>query len=143
MKIPQWAVSGTKGGNDTKPTSFPAYRYRLSPVDRLFRASEQRPLIPLLLGFLLALTVGAVVASYRPLPFGPVSAAALALLAVCVVGTLLFYARFLAARPVTSPQMLSLLGAVPLLATLINRFLLIILVSLSQSFPFIPLHSFY
>ena len=146
MKMPQWVVPGPKRGNDTKtskPTSLPTYRYRLSPVDRLFRASEQRPLIPLLLGFLLALTVGAVVASYRPLPFGPVSAAAVVLLALCVVGTLLFYARFLEAPPVTSPQMLYLLGAVILLAMLINRFLLIILVSLSQSFPFIPLHSFY
>ncbi|MGH7473231.1 MAG: hypothetical protein ACREJW_04760, partial [Candidatus Methylomirabilales bacterium] len=69
MKMPQWVVPGPKRGNDTKtskPTSLPTYRYRLSPVDRLFRASEQRPLIPLLVGFLLALTVGAVVASYRP-----------------------------------------------------------------------------
>ncbi|HET7853088.1 MAG TPA: HDIG domain-containing protein, partial [Candidatus Methylomirabilis sp.] len=91
----------------------------------------------------LALTVGLVVASYRPLPFGPVSAVAVVLLSLCVVGALLFYARFLEAQPVTSPQMLYLLGAVILLAILINRFLLIILVSLSQSFPFIPLHSFY
>ncbi|HET7854710.1 MAG TPA: hypothetical protein VFM04_09670, partial [Candidatus Methylomirabilis sp.] len=101
MKIPQWIVPGGKKGNDTKaskPTSLPTYRYRLSPVDRLFLVSEHRPLIPLLLGFILALTVGLVVASYRPLPFGPVSAVAVVLLSLCVVGALLFYARFLEAQ---------------------------------------------
>ena len=58
MKTPQWMGLGAKRGNDTKagkPTSLPTYRYRLSLVDRLFRAPEQRPLVPLLLGFGLAL----------------------------------------------------------------------------------------
>jgi putative nucleotidyltransferase with HDIG domain len=147
MKISQRFTSGAKKGNDAKaankPTTLPAYRYRLSPMGQLFRASEERPLISLILGILLVLAASLVVASYRPLPFGPVSGLAIGLLVLFVLGTLYFYVRFLETRPVMSAKRLYLLGTVVLLGILINRFLLVILQSLGQSFPFIPIHSFY
>ncbi len=147
MKISQWVASGAKKGNDSKtaskPTTLPAYRYRLSPMGRLFRASEERPVIPLVLGILLVVTVGLVVASYRPLPLGPVSVVAISCLALFVLGALYFYVRFLEVRPVVSPKHLYLLGTVVLLAVLINRFLLVVLQSLNHSFSFISLQAFY
>jgi putative nucleotidyltransferase with HDIG domain len=147
MKISQWLAAGAKKGNDAKAgnksATLPAYRYRLSPMGRLFRVSEERPIISRFLGILLVLTVSLVVASYRPLPLGAVTALAIGLLVLFVLGTLYFYIWFIEIRPVMSPKSLYLLGTVVLLAILINRFLLVILQSLSQSFSFIPLHSFY
>ena len=47
MKISKWLSSGTKKANNAKaggkPTTLPAYRYRLSPMGYVFRASEERP----------------------------------------------------------------------------------------------------
>ncbi|MFQ5847203.1 MAG: HD family phosphohydrolase [Candidatus Methylomirabilales bacterium] len=147
MKISLWPVSGAKKGNDTKarskPTSLPPYRYRLSPMGQLFRVSEGRPLILQVSGVLLVLAVGAIVASYRPLLVDLVSALAILLFVLFVLGTLYYYLQFLETRPVMSPKHLYLLGTVILLAIVINRFLLVILQSLSQSFPSIPIHSFY
>ncbi len=147
MKKSRWFSSGRKKDNDAKaankPMTVPTYRYRLSPMGQLFRASEERPLILLVLGIVLVVIVGFVVASYRPLPLGPVSGMAVGLLVLFVLGTLYFFVRFLETRPMMSPKSLYLLGTVVLLGLLINRFLLIILQSLSQSFSFIPIHSFY
>lgn len=147
MKFSQRLSSGVKKGNDVKTanksTSLPAYRYRLSPMGQLLRVSEERPVITLVLGILLVVTTTLVVASYRPLPIGPVSGLAIGFLVLFVLGTLYFYAGFLETRPVMSSKHLYLLGTVVLLGILINRFLLVILQSLSKSFPFVPLHSFY
>lgn len=147
MTISQWLSSGAKKGNNAKaankPTTLPPYRYRLSPMGQILLASEERPLISLILGILLVLAASLIVASYRPLPLGPVSGLAMGFLVLFVLGTLYFYVRFLETRPVMSRKSLYLLGTVVLLAILINRFLLVILESLSQSFPVIPLQSFY
>ncbi len=149
MKISQWlgAEAKTKKGNDTKtgtkPTILPAYRYRLSPMGQLFRTSEGRPLIPLVVVLVLGVIIGFVVASYRPYPFGPISTLAILILVLFVLGTLYFYVRFLETRPTISSKNIYLLGTVILLAILIFRLQLVILSSLHQTFPFIPLHSFY
>ncbi len=147
MKISQWFSSRPNKSNDAKAgnksATAPAYRYRLSPMGQLFRASEERPVISLVLGILLVLVASLVVASYRPLPLGPVSGLAIGLFVLFVLAALYFYVRFLETRPVMSPKRLYLLGTVVLLGILINRFLLVILQSLGQSFPFIPIHSFY
>ena len=147
MKFSQRRSSGTKKGNDTKSGSktspLPAYRSRLSPMGQLFRVSEGHPVVPVLLGVMLVLAITAVTAFYRPLPLGSVSILAIMFFVLFALGTLYFYARFLGPRPVTSPKNLYLLGTVILLSILISRFLLIILRSLSQTFPFIPLHSFH
>ncbi|MFQ5881461.1 MAG: HD family phosphohydrolase [Candidatus Methylomirabilales bacterium] len=147
MKISEWFLSAAKKANDiktgSKPTSLPAYRYRLSPMGYLFKVSEERPLIPVLMAALSVLTMTLVIASYRPLPLGPLSTLAILFLVFFVLGALYFYVRFLEPRPLVTPKNLYLVGTVILLAILINRFLLVILGSLSQSFPFIPLRSFY
>ncbi|MEE9538503.1 MAG: HDIG domain-containing metalloprotein [candidate division NC10 bacterium] len=147
MKIFEWLSSGKKKVNNNKaggkPTTLPAYRYRLSPMGYIFRASEERPPIRFTLGVVLVVAITAVIASYRPLPFGPFSVLAILLFVLFALGAVYFYARFLEPRPVISSKNLYLLGTVILLSILINRFLLIILQSLSQSFPFIPLQSFY
>ncbi len=147
MKIFEWLSSGKKKVNNNKaggkPTTLPAYRYRLSPMGYIFRASEERPPIRFTLGVVLVVAITAVIASYRPLPLGPFSVLAILLFVLFALGAVYFYARFLEPRPVISSKNLYLLGTVVLLSILINRFLLIILQSLSQSFPFIPLQSFY
>ncbi|MFQ5803928.1 MAG: HD family phosphohydrolase [Candidatus Methylomirabilales bacterium] len=147
MKISEWLSSGTKKANNAKAggkaTTLPAYRYRLSPMGYVFRASEEQPPIRFILGVVLVVTITAVIASYRPLPLGPLSALAVLFFVLFALGGLYFYVRFLEPRPVISSKNLYLLGTVILLSILINRFLLIILKSLSQSFPVIPLQSFY
>ncbi len=147
MKISKWLSSGTKKANNAKaggkPTTLPAYRYRLSPMGYVFRASEERPPIRFILGVVLVVAITAVIVSYRPLPLGPFSVLAILLFVLFALGALYFYARVLEPHPVISSKNLCLLGTVVLLSILINRFLLIILQSLSQSFPFIPLQSFY
>ncbi len=147
MKISKWLSSGTKKANNAKaggkPTTLPAYRYRLSPMGYVFRASEERPPIRFILGVVLVVAITAVIVSYRPLPLGPFSVLAILLFVLFALGALYFYARVLEPHPVISSKNLCLLGTVILLSILINRFLLIILQSLSQSFPFIPLQSFY
>jgi hypothetical protein len=109
----------------------------------VFRASEERPPIRFILGVVLVVAITAVIVSYRPLPLGPFSVLAILLFVLFALGALYFYARVLEPHPVISSKNLCLLGTVVLLSILINRFLLIILQSLSQSFPFIPLQSFY
>ncbi|MEE9137310.1 MAG: HDIG domain-containing metalloprotein [candidate division NC10 bacterium] len=147
MKISKWLSSGTKKANNAKaggkPATLPAYRYRLSPMGYVFRASEERPPIRFILGVVLVVAITAVIVSYRPLPLGPFSVLAILLFVLFALGALYFYARVLEPHPVISSKNLCLLGTVVLLSILINRFLLIILQSLSQSFPFIPLQSFY
>jgi hypothetical protein len=147
MKISKWLSSGTKKANNAKaggkPTTLPAYRYRLSPMGYVFRASEERPPIRFILGVVLVVAITAVIVSYRPLPLGPFSVLAILLFVLFALGALYFYARVLEPHPVISSKNLYLLGTVILLSILINRFLLIILQSLNQSFPFIPLQSFY
>ena len=147
MTISQWVSSGKKKVNDAKTagkaTTLPAYRYRLSPMGYVFRASEQQPFIRLVLGALLVVAITIVVGSYQPLPVGDFSVLAILFFVLFAVGGLYFYVRFLEPRPVMSSKNLYLLGTVILVSILINRFLLIILRSLSQSFPFIPLYSFH
>lgn len=148
MKISQWLGRRAKKGNDTKTgnksTILPPYRYRLSPMGQLFRASEERPVIPLILGVLLVLNVSLVIASYRPLPLGPFSVLAILFFVVFVLGALYFYVWFLETRPVMSPKRLYLLGTVILLAIVISRFpVLFVLESISHKYPSIPLHSLY
>ncbi|MFQ5658721.1 MAG: HDIG domain-containing metalloprotein, partial [Candidatus Methylomirabilales bacterium] len=147
MKLSQRLLSGAKKSNDAKSggktSPLPAYRYRLSPMGQLFRVSEDRSVVPLLLGVLLVLAITAVIAYYRPLPLGSASILAILFFVLFALGTLYFYVQFLGPGPVASPKSLYLLGTVILLSLLINRFLLVILRSLSQSFPFIPLHSFH
>lgn len=147
MKNSQWPSSGKKKTNDTKaggkPTTLPAYRYRLSPMGYVFRVSEQQPFIRLILGVLLVVAITMVIGSYRPLPVGDFSILAILFFVLFAVGGLYFYVRFLEPRPLMSSKNLYLLGTVILVSILINRFLLIILRSLSQSFPFITLHSFH
>lgn len=147
MKNSQWFSSGKKKTNDTKaaskPAALPPYRYRLSPMGYIFRASERQPFIRLIFGVLLVAAITVVIGSYRPLPAGPLSILAILFFVLFALGGLYFYVRFLESRPVVSSKNLYLLGTVILLAFLVNRFLLIILRSLSESFPFIPLYSFY
>lgn len=150
MKISQWLGAATKAkkGNDTKTGAKasmpPAYRYRLSPMGRLFRASEGRPLIPLIGGLLQGVIIGLVVASYRPLPLGPLSTLAVLILVLFVLGMLYFYVRFLEVRPTMSPKNLYLLGTVILLSILLSRFpVLVVFESIHHRYPSIPLHSLY
>lgn len=147
MKNSQWPLSGKKKTNDTKaagkPAALPAYRYRLSPMGYVFRASERQPLVRIAVGVLLVVAITAVIGSNRPLPAGLLSILAILFFVVFTLGGLYFYVRFLESRPVVSSKNLYLLGTVILLAVFINRFLLIILRSLSESFPFIPLYSLY
>jgi cyclic-di-AMP phosphodiesterase PgpH len=147
MNILRRLLSAIAKGNDStagsKATTPWAFRARLSPMGPLVRASEERPLIPQLMGILLVLTIGLVVASYRPLPLGPLSVLAIVLLVLFVLATLFVYTRSLDTRPATFAKKLYLVGMVVLLSLLINRFLLVILESLSQSFPSVPLLSFY
>jgi len=131
----------TKAGN--KAAAPPAVRTRLFPMGRLVRAAEERPLIPVLMALLLVLVSALVIASYRPLPLGAGSVVAILLLVLFVLGTVFVYTQSLEIRPAVFAKKLYLVGTVILLGLLLNRFLLIILLSLSQSFPFIPLHSFY
>ncbi len=147
MTISDWVASGKKKANDSKgggkSTTLPAYRYRLSPMGYLFRASEEGPFIRFILGVLLVVTITLMISSNRPLPVGPFSVLAILFFVLVALGGLYFYVQFLEPRPVMSSKNLYLLGSVILLSMLITRFLLIILRSLSQSFPFIALHSFY
>lgn len=147
MTISEWVSSGKKKGNDAKSggkaTTLPAYRYRLSPMGYVFRASEQQPFIRLILGVLLVVAITIVIGSYQPLPVGDFSILGILFFVLFAVGGLYFYVRFLEPRPVMSSKNLYLVGTVILVSILINRFLLIILRSLSQSFPFITLQSFH
>jgi putative nucleotidyltransferase with HDIG domain len=109
----------------------------------LFKISEERPRILLLMGILSVLMMTLVVSSHRPLPMGPLSIVGVLFFVSVVVVSLYLYVRLLQPRQLVTPKNLYLLGTVILIALLVNRFLLIILRSLSESFPFIPLHSFY
>lgn len=146
MKISEWLLERSKRANDIiggKPTALPAYRHRLSPMGYLFKISEERPRIPLLLGILSILIITLLVSSHRPLPMGSLSIFGVLLFVSVVLASLYLYVRLLQSRRLVTPKNLYLLGAVVLIALLVSRFLLVILHSLHERFAFIPLHSFY
>jgi len=111
----------------------------LAPVRRaVARFEQQRWCLPTLAAFFLFCAVQ-VLSSSLPLPLGILSILGVFLLVAFLLGALSTYVWALQPKEVRRPRNLALLGTVLLLVLVLNRYGLVIITSLHQSFPDIPL----
>ncbi|HSB69232.1 MAG TPA: HDIG domain-containing protein [Candidatus Methylomirabilis sp.] len=109
-----------------------------APVRRAVATLEQqRWFVPAMTGgFLLA--TAEILSSNLALPMGPLSVLGVFLLVVFLFGALYAYLRALQPKEVRRPRSLALFGAVLLTVLLLNRYGLVVITALHQSFPQIP-----
>ena len=114
-------------------------RRHFAVVRRLMsRLEQQRWFLPVATaGFLLA-TVG-ILDSSLPRPRGALSTLGAFLFAIFLLAALYGYVRLLQPKEVSRPRSLLLIGTVLLIVLLLTRYGLVVITSLHQSFPNIPL----
>ncbi len=111
----------------------------LAPVRRaIARLEQQRWCLPALAAFFLLCTVQ-ILASNLPLPLGSLSVLGVFLLALFLLCALAAYVWALQPKEIRRPRNLALLGTVLLLVLLLNRYGIVIVTSLSQTYPHLPL----
>jgi putative nucleotidyltransferase with HDIG domain len=111
----------------------------LAPVRRaVARLEQQRWFLPAIAAFFLLATIQ-ILSSNLPLPLGLPSVLGLFLLVAFLLGALHAYVQALQPKEVRRPRSLVLLGTILLVVLLLNRYGLIVITSLHQSFPHIPL----
>jgi hypothetical protein len=111
----------------------------LAPVRHLIaRLERQRWCLPALAIFFFLCTAQ-ILASNLLLPLGALSVVGLLLLVAFLLGALAAYIWALQPKEIRRPRNLALLGTVLLLVLLLNRYGMLIITSLLQSYPRIPL----
>jgi putative nucleotidyltransferase with HDIG domain len=101
------------------------------------RLEQQRWFLPAVAAFFLLATIR-ILSSNLPLPLGALSLLGLFLQVAFLLGALYAYIRALQPKEVRRPRSLVLLGAILLVVLLLNRYALVVITSLHQSFPHIP-----
>ena len=110
----------------------------LSPVRRLIaRLEQQRWCLPALAIFFFLCTAQ-ILGSNLVLPLGALSILGVLLLVAFLLGALAAYVWALQPKEIRRPRNLALLGTVLLLVLLMNRYGIVIITSLHQSYPHIP-----
>ncbi len=99
---------------------------------------QQRWFLPAVATFFLLATIE-ILSSNLALPLGAVSVLGVFLLVAFLLGALYAYVRALQPKEVRRPRSLVLLGTVLVVVLLLNRYGLVVITSLYQSFPAIPL----
>jgi len=113
--------------------------YPLAPVRRFItRLEKQRWCLPAL-GIFFFLCTAQILASNLVLPLGALSILGVLLLVAFLLGVLAVYVWALQRKEIRRPRNLALLGTVLLLVLLLNRYGILIIGSLLQSYPHVPL----
>ena len=124
---------------DRLPPPLRKVWHPLAPVRRLLALlEEQRWCLPALAIFFLLCTAQ-ILGSNLALPLGAFSVLGLLLLVAFLLGALAAYVWILQPKEIRRPRNLALLGTVLLLVLLLNRYGILIISSLHQSYPHIPL----
>jgi len=111
----------------------------LAPIRRaVARLEQQRWFLPAVAAFFLLATLQ-ILSSNLALPLGALSVLGVFLLLAFLLGALYAYVRALQPKEVRRPRSLVLLGTILLVVLLLTRYGLVIITSLHQSFPHIPL----
>src|SRR5574341_2060530 len=111
----------------------------LAPVRRaVARLEQQRWFLPAVAAFFLLATLE-ILSSNLALPLGAASVLGVFLLVAFLLGALYAYVRALQPKEVRRPRSLVLLGTVLVVVLVLNRYGLVVITSLHQSFPGIPL----
>ncbi len=111
----------------------------LAPVRRaVARLEQQRWFLPAVAAFFLLATLQ-ILSSNLPLPLGMLSVLGLFLLAAFLFGALYAYVQALQPKEVRRPRSLVLLGTIILVVLLLNRYGLVVITALHQSFSHISL----
>jgi hypothetical protein len=111
----------------------------LAPIRRAIARLEQRRWCLPALAIFFSLCTVQILASNLALPLGPLSILGVCLLVAFLLGALVAYVWVLHPKEVRRPRNLALLGTVLLLVLLLNRYGIVIVTSLHQSYPHIPL----
>ncbi|MBI4840792.1 MAG: HDIG domain-containing protein [candidate division NC10 bacterium] len=111
----------------------------LAPIRRaVARLEQQRWFLPAVAAFFLLATLQ-ILSSNLALPLGALSVLGVFLLVAFLLGALYAYVRALQPKEVRRPRSLVLLGTILLVVLLLTRYGLVIITSLHQSFPHIPI----
>ncbi|MBI2562692.1 MAG: HDIG domain-containing protein [candidate division NC10 bacterium] len=111
----------------------------LAPIRRaVARLEQQRWFLPAVAAFFLLATLQ-ILSSNLPLPRGALSVLGVFLLVAFLLGALYAYVRAPQPKEVRRPRSLVLLGTILLVVLLLTRYGLVIITSLHQSFPHIPI----
>ncbi len=135
----RWLSKSIRHETDRPQVPFRTGWHPLAPIHHVVAWLErQRWFLPAISILFLAIAIE-ILASNLPVPLGAASILGIFLLVIFLLGALYAYVRALQPKEVRRPRSLALLGTVLLVVLLLIRFGLVVITSLHQSFPHIPL----
>ncbi len=123
---------------DRSRPPLPRSSHPLAPIRRMVaKLEQQRWFLPVITAFFVLASLEILV-SALPLPLGAWSVLGLFLLVLFLLGALYIYVRALQPKDIRRPRCVALLGTIILAVLLLTRYGLVLVSSLHQTLPYIP-----